>query len=135
MLCRDGGVLCLEPGTSRNCPSHLAAPQKGGFLTQKATRAPLDTRKPGGAWSRTSPTTAAGMGAAPCPPCPPVGGRSPREPPSRHSHRTATLTKKKKTNLKMGLFDFKLQNSSLEPSANSGNLLYSCLDLFLYIFF
>jgi len=35
----------------------------------------------------------------------------------------------------MGLFDFKLQNSSLEPSANSGNLLYSCLDLFLYIFF
>lgn len=35
----------------------------------------------------------------------------------------------------MGLFDFKLQNSSLEPSANTGNLLYSCLDLFVYIFF
>lgn len=33
------------------------------------------------------------------------------------------------------MFDFKLQNSSLEPSANSGNLLYSCLDLFLYIYF
>lgn len=55
----------------------------------------------------------------------PLGTPFPAQPLHRH-------VKKK---IKMGLFDFKLQNSSLEPSANTGNLLYSCLDLFLYIFF
>lgn len=56
------------------------------------------------------------------------------EPPSHHSHCTGGLEKKSKIRKKRGLFDLKLQNSSLEPSANSGNLLYSCLDLFLSFF-
>lgn len=58
-----------------------------------------------------------------------MAGHSLWEPFSWHSHCTDTLRGGKKHQQKV-LFGFKLQSSSLEPSTNTGNLLYSCLDLF-----
>ena len=44
VLWRGGGVLCLEPNASRNCPSRLAAPQKRGFNPESSKlREPLRT--------------------------------------------------------------------------------------------
>lgn len=111
------------PAETAQCIWQL--PKTGGFNPESSKpQEPLQTPAILGALGTEPPPSPGVLLRAPD-----LGRRSPRECPSLHRPHRHIKEKKK------GLFAFKLQNSSLEPSANSGNLLYSCLDLFLYIFF